>query len=265
MNETQNTTEYRLHNGRKHAKMLILIIIIAGLLACGNIIGGWFVANGLYHVKMGDKYVSVKGLAEKRVKADLAIWNLTFKAASDDLQSASNKINDDQKNILAFLAAHGIKNEEIEIQQTSVIDLYANEYSSGNKPQNRYIITGGVKVRTDKVELIKQVSSSAGELIAEGIVLLSKDYTANPRYLFTKLDDARPQMLEDATKSARLVAEQFAINSGTTIGAIKHASQGIFQIFGADKSSVQETDYEQENSMYKTIRVVSSIDYYLAD
>jgi len=247
----------------------IAIIILGIAIACGNIIAGWFIADGLYRIKNGDRYVSVKGLAEKQVKATLATWDISYKAAGDDLSQLSAKAAADKKIITEFLIANGLGANELEQQQTSVIDQYANEYASGNKPQQRYIINNAIKVRTTKVDLIQKISGLTSELITHGIVL-NKDYTPNPRYLFTELDSIRPAMLEEANKSAFLVAQQFAKNSNSHIGAIKHANQGVFQILPLDNNQSNQqpgysADTDQEGSLYKTIRVVSSIDYFLKD
>lgn len=246
----------------KCSSKFFAILMLGFLIAIGLISLGGFVNNGLYHFKLADKYVSVKGLAERRVKSNLAIWNIGFKSTGDDLQQVNDKILSDQKTIITFLNANGFAANEIEIQPTSVIDQYAAEYPSGNKPEHRYIVNSAVKVRTNKVDLMRTASSKSSELITKAIIL-EKDYAANPKYMFTTLDEIRPSMLEEATKSAKAVAEQFAVNSNSHLGSIKHASQGVFQIYSADSSSIQQNDSDQENSLYKTVRVVSSIDYFL--
>jgi uncharacterized protein len=253
-----------MNDSSQNASNNFFIALTFGMvIALGMILGGWFISDGLYHARLSDKYVSVKGLAEQRVKSDLAIWNIAFKATGDDLQQVNQKINGDQKLIVAFLSAHGFSGDEVALLQTTAIDQFANEYSSGNKPEHRYIINSGIQVRSTKVDLIRQVSGLSGELITQNIVL-DKDYSANPRYLFTKLDSIRPMMLEAATKSALAVAEQFAKNSDTHLGSIRRANQGVFQILSADSSPTQQNDNDQEgSSLFKTVRVVSSIDYFL--
>jgi uncharacterized protein len=240
------------------------VTLVALIIACGTLSCGWFIAKGLYRIKMDDRYVSAKGLSERGVKADLALWSITFTESGDDLHQVNTKGIADQKTILTFLTSHGFVNEEIESGQTTVVDQYASEYRQNNKPEPRYIINSTLKVRSSKVDLIKATSKLTTDLIAQGIVLANKDFGPNPRYLFTKLDSIRPAMLEEATKSARLAANQFAINSDSKLGKIKHASQGVFQIFSADASNSQQGgDMDQESAINKTVRVVSSVDYFL--
>jgi hypothetical protein len=255
------TTSWRKKMNIDFPRIVLISVIFALILAIGNIFGSSFIGNGLSRFKTQDNFVSVKGIAERKEKADLAIWRIGFKAAGNDLTEVSNKIAEDQKSILNFLAKQAIEPSEIERQQTTIVDQYAVEYGA-EKPKNRYIITSALQVKTNKVDLIYKVSNATQELISQGIVL-DKDYNVNPRFIYTQLESIRPQMLEEATKSARNLAMQFAKNSGSTLGAIKHANQGVFLILGADASMNQTSDANEESSVYKKIRVVSSIDYYL--
>lgn len=248
-------------------KKIFLIAVLVVVIALGNALAGWLIARSIYQWKANDRYVSVKGIAERQVKADLAIWDISYKITGDDLAQITAESLKNQKTITSFLTQHNFELNEIEPQRIEVLDQYAREYTS-SKPEHRYIITGGVMLRTPKVDLVRQVSQLNAELIQQGIVLMSKtDYQSlpNPRYFFTKLDEIRPQMLEQATKSARLVAEQFATNSGCRIGYIRRASQGVFQILNINSNAGQS--YGSENSQIgdinQVVRVVTSIDYTL--
>lgn len=258
----KDTTCQPHHSGKK----LFFVLFLGACLAAGNALAGWFIAKGFYQSRVGDRYVSVKGSAERQVKADFAIWDVAYKASGDDLQQVNNQVSQNQKDVLAFLTKNGFANTDVEIQPTTVIDQYAQEYSS-NKPQTRYIVSGGIRVRTDKVDQVRAVSQMSGELIKAGVVLAVKDYQPNPRYLFTKLDELRPEMLAQATKSAHVAAAQFAADSNSHVGAIRRASQGLFQILNGDSNAGQNTssDTDQLAGINKTVRVVSSIDYSLVE
>ncbi|MFA6408598.1 MAG: SIMPL domain-containing protein [Gammaproteobacteria bacterium] len=249
------------------AHKIFFIVLIALLLVIGNALSGWFIGHGLYKMRISDKYVSVKGIAEKQVKADLAIWEVNYKAAGNDLQQVNNQVGENQKAVQAFLLQQGLATNEFEVQATTVVDKYAQEYES-QKAEQRYIVNGSIKVRTDKVDLVRKISQNSQELIKAGVVLASKEYQqANPSYVFTKLDELRPTMLAQATKSARLVAEQFAADSHSHVGAIRRASQGVFQILSSDSSAGESysSARAQAADINKTVRVVSSIDYFLAN
>lgn len=247
--------------GIDQRKIATVIIIFATILVLGNVAGSYFIARGLYGIKTGDKYVSVKGLAERKEKADLAIWRIGFRAAGNDLTAVSDKIIADQKIITDFLNKQGISANEVEQQSTTVVDQYAVEYGS-EKPKNRYIVTSTLQVKTTNVDLLYKISNMTQDLINQGVVL-DKDYNVNPRFIYTQLEKVRPEMMEEATKSAHNLALQFASNSGSRLGDIKRANQGVFLILGANASMNQTNDPNEESSVYKKIRVVVSIDYYL--
>ena len=93
------------------------------------------------------------------------------------------------------------------------------------------------------------------ELGKQGIVLTGNNYAAQPEYLFTRLNSIKPQMIEEATRKAREVAEKFAQDSDSTLGKIRKARQGQFSISSRDNN----------NPQIKKVRVVSTIEYYLSD
>jgi uncharacterized protein len=254
-------------NAYKHHHKIFFIVLFILAIAIGNALAGWFISRGIAQFRSSDRYVTVKGVAEKTVKADMAIWDIGYKLTGDDLALLTTQSLDNQKNIIDFLMQKGFSKEEIQPQATTVLDQFAREYGDSKTP-HRYIITGTITLRTDKVDLLMQAGQASAELIQKGIILANKnDYGPNPRYLFTKLEELRPAMLQQATKSARLVAEQFAADSGSHVGAIRHASQGVFQIMSTNSNAGESygADTDQAGSINKVIRVVSSIDYTLTD
>jgi hypothetical protein len=89
--------------------------LLGSLLAIGLILGGWVMGAQIKAIRLGDRYVTVKGLVERRVKSDLAIWPLSFKEAGDDLSLVYGKTETDRKAVLDFLQQQGLQPSEIEI------------------------------------------------------------------------------------------------------------------------------------------------------
>lgn len=242
-----------------------IFLLIVGILLAAFLGGIIILGKGIYQWRAVDHYVSVKGIAERSVKADLAIWDVGYKITGDNLAQITEESLKNQKTITDFLNANNFLPSEIEAQRMEVLDQYAKEYVS-SKPEHRYIITSGVTLRSSKVDLVRKISQMSAGLIQQGIVLMNKnEYLPNPRYFFTKLDEVRPQMFEQATKSARLVAEQFAVNSGCQLGTIRRATQGVFQILNIDSNGGQNygNDNDQIGNINKVVRVVVSVDYLL--
>lgn len=227
------------------------------ILAAGIAYAGMQIHDGLLAFNSRDRVVTVKGLAQQDVTADLALWPIAYTETGNDLAALQAVMDAKGETVINFLKRHGITENEIELQQVSVQDLLAQSYRQGDVSESRYIITQGYMVRTDKVAQVAKAAQAIGALVRSGVVL-SQNGTG-PTYLFTKLNDIKPQMIADATKNARESAQQFANDSGEKVGGIKRASQGVFQILARDDTYM----VSEANQMNKTVRVVSTVDFYL--
>ena len=119
---------------------------------------------------------------------------------------------------------------------------------------------------TTKVDVVREASQMTGALIRQGVVLDGRPIesgAANPAYLFTRLTDIRPAMLAQATKSARALAQQFATDTNSHLGAIRRATEGVFQVMSRDGEAPNTA--EERASIEKKLRLVSTIDYYLVE
>lgn len=231
------------------------------VLGIGIAVAGWFVGDGFVKGRAADRFVTVKGVSERDVRADLALWPLRFVATNDDLGQAQATIKQSHQNVLAFLERHGIDRAAAEIQMLEVNDLLANPYRSGST-QSRYIITQTLMVRTQDTGTIEKASQAVGELVDAGVVLSSTGGPASgPTFLFAGLNQLKPEMIAEATAEARRAAEQFAKDSGSRIGSIRRANQGVFVILARDRAP----GIMEESQLQKTVRVVSTIEYCLKD
>jgi hypothetical protein len=235
-------------------------LVSAALLAIGLVLGGLFIGQGVAKFRTADRYVSVKGLAEREVLADVALWPLRFSATHDDLAQAQARIQRSKDSIMAFLRRHGIEPSQVELQNLEVTDILANPYRSSGPIDSRFIIRQTLMVRTSEPEKIETASQDVGELVEAGVVLTSEGGPSiGPTYIFTKLNDLKPEMIKEATANARKAAEQFALDSGSRLGGIRQASQGTFVILPRDQAS----GVMEENQRRKIVRVVSTIEYSL--
>lgn len=246
------------HEQRSSYVSATILGLCAGL---GIALCGYFIFNGMVSFRKSGRFVTVKGLAEREVKADLAIWKVRFKVADNSLTAANEKVANDMLKVKEFLRQFSIEESEMELSAPRVIDLFAREYGPERLPPNRYIIEAALVVKTKKIDQIVNAAQKAIELIKMGIVLDENSYGANPAYLYTRLNDIRPQMLAEATKSARALAEQFAEDSASMVGPIRQANQGTFTIGSYEQSE----GGDERSTPMKRVRVVSSIDYFLID
>lgn len=229
-------------------------IIESAIIALGLVILGLSIKSGIGIFSQRDRIVNVKGLAEREVPADKAIWPLVYKDVGNDLVSLHNNLNTKNQAIVSFLKTNDIKDEEISISAPQVVDLQADRYKYNQAP-HRYNITSVITVSSDNVDLVRKLMSEQGELLRQGIAITGGDYQYNVQFMFTKLNDIKPQMIEDATKNAREAAIKFAEDSDSKLGKIRSAYQGQFTI----------SDRDANTPHIKNVRVVSTIEYYLKD
>jgi hypothetical protein len=239
-------------------------LLLGALIGVGVAAGGYFVGQGFYRAR-AERYVTVKGLVERDVKADLALWTVSYSSAGPDLTSANNKLEQDQTVVLAFAARHGFSSDEIAVQPTTVSDAFANQYQSNRPdPAQRFVIKGAIQIRSVKVDQVRKASQDTGDLVKQGVAL-GENYPQAPQYFFTKLNDIRPPMLAEATRSARAVAEQFAADSRSHLGPIRRANQGVFEITSRDAAGGERGGNDDQSSIEKKVRLVTTVDYYLTN
>lgn len=232
---------------------LIPAAVFGGILALGMIGGGALIGQGVVNARVGDRSVSVRGLAERDVKADLAVLPLRFTASGEVLSEVQGRIDGDLAIVRRFLTAQGYPAEAVSLGRLEVADRRSREYGSqDNGP--RFILAQTVIVRTQDVDRVQATTRALNDLVRQGVVL--QDFSG-PTYVFTKLNDVRPAMIAEATAAARTGAEQFAEDSGAPLGPIRQATQGSFQILARDEIG------DETQSPDKKVRVVTTITYRL--
>lgn len=230
-------------------------VILGVAIATGLIVLGYLVSNSSISIKRSDRTVVVKGLSERDVPADIAIWPITFKEAGNDLSALYQSIENKKAQVVEFLGKSGFRGDEISQSAPKITDRLAQEYVDADKVKFRYSATVTITVYTGNVTLVREAMRNLADLGKKGIAIGGQDYQTRPEYLFTKLNELKPQMIEEATKNAREVAEKFASDSRSTLGKIKHAEQGQFTINDRDTNTPE----------IKKVRVVSTVEFYLSD
>lgn len=232
----------------------------AVILALGLTLGGWFIGHGFASGRAADRYVEVKGLAEREVTANLALWPLRYVTTGDDLSVAQAQITRSTRQVFTFLGRHGIDTSSVQLQALEVSDAFANRFA-GERGGPRFVIQQTVMVRSGKPDVVMQASQRVSELVAAGVVLSSSgEYgIGGPTFVFTELNELKPAMVKAATANARAAAEQFAADSRTELGGIRHANQGVFVILPRD----QAPGVNEGAQLQKIVRVVATIQYFL--
>lgn len=231
--------------------------LILGLAVGGGVaVAGVYLGMSLKESRKPQRVVSVRGLAEREVDADLAIWPVTYSETSNDLADLHKRILDKRKIVTEYLTGTGFRAEEISYSAPQLIDQQAREYGEAKAaPEFRYLGRASVSIRSTNVPLVKKAIESSGALVGRGVVIVAQNWENKTLYFFKGLNKIKPEMIEEATRNARAAAEKFAADSGSRLGKIRSASQGLFEI----------TERDQGTPEKKQVRVVTSVDYSLVD
>ncbi len=229
-------------------------VISSAILAVGIIILGFTLKGGIDNFTNRDRVVTVRGLCEKEVPANKVTWPLVTKEVGNDLTTIYTKIQNNNTAIVNFLKQNGLTDNEISVNPPQVYDAAADRYGNQNVIY-RYQVTNVVVVTSEKVKEVQELIKKQTDLLKNGIAVVAGDYNYQTTYEYTDLNSIKPEMIAEATANAREAANKFAADSHSELGKIKTASQGQFSI----------NDRDQYTPNIKTVRVVTSITYYLED
>lgn len=222
----------------------------SAIMAVGLIAGGFLLGDGLVRAKDADRSVTVRGLAEREVTADLATWTISYSASAPELQNAQSAVDRDSSAIKAFFKDIGFPEDSL--QPTGVNVSF---YSDRGVP--RYTVRQRLTLRTTDIARAQDAVKRQVELVRRGVVL---EDGSGMSYTFTKLDEIKPEMVAEATKDARSAAEKFAQDSGAGVGKIRKATQGYFSIDARDGDG---GGWGVSDTPYKKVRVVTTVDFSL--
>ena len=230
------------------------VIYLGAAFVLGMLILGGSLVLMVNNLKSYDRCVTVKGLCEKEVMADKVIWPIMYKQGGNELGELYNTVEDMNATIVKFLKDAGVSDDEITMNAPSILDTRTNLY--GDRKEYHYIVTAGVTVCSEKVELIVKLQTEQAKLYEKGIpVGMGENWSYPTTYSFTALNDIKPGMIEEATINARQAAEKFAKDSKSKLGKIKNATQGQFSV----------SDRDSNTPYIKNVRVVTNVVYYLKD
>lgn len=239
----------RLNNG--------IFLLCALAIAGGMALAGYFISLTLYTAKVALNTAEVKGLAERRVEADKAYWSIQYTvsgSSKQDIPLLYAASESDRNKIITLLTESGFSDKEI---RPGVLDYYKKEFRDENQKlvEQEHHLVGNIEIETEQVQLLAKVRAELNKLVSEGLDLKNNP----PSYLFTKLNEIKPEMLQEATTNARLAANEFAENASVKVGGIRSARQGGFVIRDVGAS------YGDTGKIEKDVRVVTNITFFLTD
>jgi uncharacterized protein len=236
-------------------------ILAGGLVGLGVAAGGYLAGDSLVKSRLGFRTVTVKGLAEREVKADLGFWPVRFVTTGSTLEEARTKLEQSEKSVRDFLGKNGFTETDMQVQNIQVEDRIAN-YNGQEPPEgSRFALTEDLLVKSVEVDKLSSSARMIGDLLKSGVVFSADAYNAGPSFIFTGVSALKGDMLTEATKRAKDAADKFAAESGAKVGSIQSANQGIVEI----NPAVEIPNDRPEKQIMKKVRVVTTITYFLKD
>jgi hypothetical protein len=224
-------------------------IFAVGLTASGYVLG-----DGLRRAKMAERTVTVRGVAERNVTADLATWSVDFSHQGSELGPVQGSVDSQARDVRAFFQRAGFKPGDI---TDSDVSLSRERPREGETGPDKLTVRRTIQLRTTDVMKARAAYARQAELLRDGVELSGSSIS----YTFTKLNDVKPGMIAEANQNARRSAEQFARDSGASVGRIKNASQGYFSVGARDGEDCDDCGSSGGSSPFQTVRVVTTIDY----
>ncbi|HEX8937799.1 MAG TPA: SIMPL domain-containing protein [Sphingomicrobium sp.] len=228
------------------------------IFAIGLTTSGYALGDGLRRSKMAEhRTVTVRGVSERNVTADLATWSVSFSHQGEDLGSVQQSVDGQARAVRTFFRRSGFKPDEVSDTGVSLTREQLKDKDGKPIGQQRLTVSRSIQLRTSDVMRARAAYASQAELLRDGVEVSG----TNISYTFTKLNALKPGMIGEANRNARSSAEQFARDSGTNVGRIKTASQGYFSVGARDGEDCDDCGSSGGSSPFQKVRVVTTIDY----
>lgn len=223
-------------------------VISSLILAIGLALAGWFIYCGIHQVASKDRAVVVKGLSTRDVQADYVVWPLDFCVRGNDISALYAELGQIEQTARQFFIEKGFQPGELTRGNVSIDDNWSGYYE--RRPEYHYTLRTSLIISTPDVERVIANLGCQSELLKKGLILQSYDW--NTDFQYNGLPSLKPEMIQEATKNARQVAQKFAEDAQCRLGSIQQANQGQFSV---------ESDSNQP--WVKHVRVVTTVSYYL--
>ncbi len=206
--------------------------ITATIIAAAIIIAGFGIGRAYNYKFKTRNTVSVVGSAEHNFSADLIVWSGAFTRSSMDMKEAYASLKNDEQQVRSYLSTRGIEDKEVIFSSIAIDKLFNTTYDENGR-QTGNVFTGyqlrqTVKIESKSMEKVEKISREITELLQSGIELSSQP----PLYYYTKLSDLKIDLLAKASADAHNRAETTAKNAKSSLGKLRRASMGVFQITG---------------------------------
>ncbi len=218
-----------------------LKFMATGLIALSVVLASAIIGGAYKYKFVSNETISTTGLAEKEFTSDLVRWSAKFKTSSMNRKEAYDQLKADANKIKQYLVKQGINEKEIVFSAIDIEEHSKTQRNYGGSDGYSetsvfagYELSQNFEIESKSLDIIERTSREITELIEQGIDIVS----FNPSFSYTKLDDLKLELIANATKNATTRAQNIANESNASLGSLRNADMGVFQITG--KSSSEE-------------------------
>jgi hypothetical protein len=228
------------------------------IFAVGLTTSGYALGDGFRRYKLAEqRSVTVRGVSERDVTADLATWSIAFSHEGTELGAVQNSVDQQARTVRSFFQRAGFRPEEITDSDVSLSRAQATDRDGNPVGPETVTVRRSIQLRTNQVMKARAAYAGQHALLRDRVELSGSSIS----YTFTRLNDLKPEMIAEATKNARRSADQFARDSGASVGQIKTASQGYFSVGARDGEACDDCGSSGGSTPFQKVRVVTTIDY----
>jgi uncharacterized protein len=233
-----------------------LVGLVAGMFLSAGLVGSAFLASRSY--LLNSQNIVVTGSARTNVTSDLVIWSGAFSVEGASLNEAHQRLKADLDKVKVFLGSRGLTN--FSVASINIQQLKSREGSGTDAQQTvGYRLSRGLTIKSADLDRVTEMDAASSELVGQGV-----EFTSNPlQFLYTKSAEAKVEMLAEATKDARMRADQMAHQGGRQIDSLRSARMGVFQITPLYETETAWGGVNDTTSRQKTITAVISATFAL--
>lgn len=232
------------------------------LMSCGlpvaMILSTSILAKSFERVKRTGQTIQVKGFAEKQILSDFGAWRGSFSAQGRDMVSAYTELQRQLELTLTYLEESGVPRKAVGVSAVSTVTIHKRtENGATTNEVDYYELQQTVELKSADIRQLERLSKDSTRLIQAGVAFVSHP----PEYFYTRLNDLKLEMLGAASKDARARAEQLAVSSGSEVGALRSAQQGVFQITPVSSTDVSDYGTNDTSAIEKSVKAVVTMEY----
>lgn len=232
------------------------------IIALAIVLAAWLLGRAYTYKYRSQDTIVVTGLGETEFASDLIVWSGELVYETQDVASGYAQLERNKKKVIDFVTSRGLKAEQIVFKFVNVYKQTEPVYNAaGNYAGQRFTghrLSQGFSIESADVDKVESISREISALIAQGVSIEAYQ----PSYYYTKLDDVKLSLIEQASADARARAEKIAENAGTAIGRVASAKMGVFQITGANSNEEFSAGGSfNTSSRQKKARITMKVEY----